>query len=119
MLDHRLDIVQRIVWDPEKPHSLPRDHFLAQLVMLTLVFMRFPIYLDSELRCVAIEIDDKPFDHLLTTEVKTVQRVASKSSPERAFRWSHLSAESLCKRELLSPNVLTAYDLAALVHEAT
>jgi len=56
---------------------------------------------------------------LLTTEVKTVQRVSSKSSPECAFCRSHFSAESLGDGELVGLNVLTSYDLAALVQEAT
>ena len=119
MLDHRFDILQRIVWDPQKSYSLPLDHFLAQLVMLALLFMRLPVYLDREFRGVAIEIDDKSLNHLLTTEVKTVERVSSKSSPECAFRRSHFAAESLGEGELLRPNILTTYDVAAFVHEAT
>ena len=87
--------------------------------MLALLFMRLPVYLDREFHCVAIEIDDKPFNHLLTTEVKTVQRISSKSSPEGAFRRSHFAAESLGEGELLGVDVLTSDNFAAFVHEVT
>ena len=119
VFDHRLDIVQRLVWNPDDPHSLPRDRFRAQLVILPLLFMRFPIYFDREFHRITIKIDDKPFDHLLTAEMKTIQRISPKSSPERAFRRSHLTAESLRERKLFRPNILTADDLAASVHEPT
>ena len=74
--------------------------------------MHTAVQLDCQLGRIAIEIDDESFDHLLTAEMETVQRISPKHRPENALCGRHLAPQSLRERELLGFDVLTADDLA-------
>jgi hypothetical protein len=90
-LERRFDIEDRVVWNSEDPYPDACDRLVARFVVLPLLLMHAAIHLDYQLRNVAIEVSDVPFDHLLSTKVKSIQRVSAKGLPKATLRWSHFA----------------------------
>jgi len=67
-----------------------------------MLLMHGAIELDRQFSCVAIKVSDISFDHLLTAEVKSVQRISAKGLPKTALRWSHFSRRSRLANASLS-----------------
>jgi hypothetical protein len=63
--------------------------------------MRVAIYFDREPGRCAEEIYDKPSDHLLTSEMETVQLVPAKHPPKSSLLRGHRPAEIPGEFELL------------------
>lgn len=51
-----------------------------------------PIYFDCQRSRVAVEINNKTGDDLLTTKVPPVKSIGAQMLPEHSFGWRHLAA---------------------------
>ena len=79
--------------------------------------MHAAIKLDRKLGVIAVEIDYESFDHLLTPEVKPVDRISAEGFPENALGRRHLTAQAFGERQFFSRNTLDARYFTAVCHE--
>ena len=83
MLKNRLNVEHRVIRNSENPYPYAGDSPVARFVVLPLLLMHTAIELDRQFGSVAIKVSDVPFDHLLSAEMKSVQRISAKGAQSR------------------------------------
>jgi hypothetical protein len=72
--------------------------FLPQYILLCGVLMNLTINFDDHLKFIAVKIDDKAIDSMLTSEFNTIQPSIAKFSPQSILSRCRLTSHLTCKR---------------------